>query len=472
MGAASGAHTIGNAFDGKSPLGAVWGDGLSDLEVHGYEPVKELLISGHAAVLVVRRRGWPDEQFVVKAFTSCRASELTKGEVGPLQEAMLLRSLEHPHIVKYVEAWWTPDQVSSGRLSLVMEHAEDGDLHAPRLAMRRQQQHLEEVLLGRWLRQIVEALVYLHGRGVVHRDLKTSNVFLKDSWATALLGDFGISTVLARSAFSKNCAGTPAYMSPEVVRSEQFGTAVDIWAVGIILYELMALELPFTGSLVSLIYKICCTDAREAPLRDAGYSEKLISLVQQVLVRDASARPSAEGLRNSEFWNECALDHSLEAAHSACGAARSSKLLEKQPSFPLLGKKVSLGSAETGPGTGESLAILQSWSSSEPTWGATESSMPSLTETPLHGPLSPKLFSDFYYEEEDSVTRSASQTTCAGLAPCPPSLTVAEPSPLEDADEELRQELHAAHSDGRALSPEYLEGLLAKLGASNDVSPN
>lgn len=442
MGASSGSQTLGNLLDGKSPLQATWGEGLSDLQVHGYEPVSELNISAHAAVLVAQRTGRPEQRFVVKAFASCQAADLARGDAGPLQEALLLRSLQHANIVKYVEAWWTPDQASSGRLSIVMEYAEDGDLHTPRRAMQRQSERLPEALIGRWLRQTLEALAYLHGRGVAHRDLKTSNIFLKDSWATALLGDFGISTVLARSTFSKTCAGTPAYMSPEAVRSERYGTPVDIWAVGIILYELMALQLPFVGTLVALVYKISCTEVREAPLRDAGYSDALVSLVSKVLAKEASARPTAKDLLVDEFWNGCPLDKSEEVAHMACSTNRSRLLLNGGP-----GTKESVGNNSTTPAT--ALPILESWSSSEPSWAGT-STLPDAT--PSHGLLTPgpRLDADFY-EEDDTVTRDATPLMSA----------------CTDADEALREELHAAHAAGIAISPEHLDALLARFGASS-----
>jgi NIMA (never in mitosis gene a)-related kinase len=461
MGAASGAYTIGTSFDAKTPLGSIWGDGLNDLEVHGYEAVKEISVSSHAAVLIANRRGWSDQKFVVKAFASCNADELTKNEGSPLQEAMLLRGLEHPNIVKYVEAWWTSEQVTSGRLSLVMEYAEDGDLHAPRLAMRKQSGCLAEVVIGRWLRQILDALAYLHGKGVVHRDLKTSNVFLKDSWSTALIGDFGISTVLARSTFAKNCAGTPAYMSPEAVRSERFNTAVDIWSVGIILYELMTLELPFLGSLVALIYKICCSDISEAPLRERGYSEQLITLIRRILLKDATARPTATDLLYHEFWSTCRLDESEGAAHTACAASRTKELATGVANVDM---KASFGSVETG--VPETLPVLQSWASSDPTWAGastmTGASSHGFVATPLHGPLSPAHYSDScFFNEEDNVLRSSRPET--PLAPL--SMDLQPPSVEIDADEALRLELHAAHADGRVLSSEYLESLLARLGA-------
>jgi len=466
MGAASGSQTLGNLLDCKSPLGAAWGEGLSDLEVHCYEPLRELNIATSAAVLVVRRRGWPEQQFVVKAFASCHAADLAKGEAGPLQEAMLLRGLHHANIVKYVEAWWTPDQArtDSGRLSLVMEYAEDGDLHTPRRAMLRQGEHLQEVLIGRWLKQILEALSYLHSRGVVHRDLKTSNVFLKDSWATALLGDFGISAVLARSTFTKTCAGTPAYMSPEAVRSERYGMAVDVWAVGIILYELLALQLPFVGTLVALIYKICCTEAREAPLKEAGYSDGMISLVSKVLAKEAAARPTAKELLDNESWSSCPLDKSEEFANIACSAARRSCLLLDQR--PGSQAKECLGNDQIS----TAVPILQSWSSSEPSCAGTSTSP---FPTPLHGPLSPgpRLDSDFY-EIDDTVTRDATSLLAShsGVHAMPAYTETRHAVPTTDADEVLREELHAAHAAGLAMTPDYLEALLVRLGAST-VAP-
>lgn len=455
MGAANGAaaHTVGNVLDFKDSRGcSSWNDGLSDLESHDYEAVQQLMLSSHAAVLVVSRRNNPDSKFVAKAFGSTNAADLAKAETGPLREAMLLRSLSHANIVKYIEAWWTPEKSSSGsgagRLSLIMEHAEDGDLHTPRRAAQRQGQPLEEALLARWMRQVLEAISYIQSRGIVHRDLKTSNVFLKDSWATALVGDFGISSVLAQSTFDKRCAGTPSYMSPEAVRSERYGKPVDIWAVGIILYELMTFQLPFTGTLVALVYKICCTEVREAPLRDSGYSDGFISLVTSTVAKEPSARPTTAQILTDQFWSGGVLNKSEEMAHAACSRNRSDLLLIKQN-----GNKDALVDTTTG---GVQPHVLQSWSSSEPSWGGADTFM---VPTPLHGDPSTgthKFAFDFYAEDADMVTRSVEAPAFA-----PTAGQVA----WTDPEEALRQELHAAHVSGAAMSPEHLEALLAKLGA-------
>merc|ERR1740121_2245141 len=172
-------------------------------------------------------------------------------------------------------------------MTLVMEHAEDGDLRAPKQAMETRSGRLDEGLVKRWLRQMLEGLAYMHAQQVVHRDLKASNVFLRDIWRTAQLGYFGISTVLSTSAFNDTCVGTPAYMSPATVRNEPCSLAVDLWGIGVILYELLALKMPFKGgSLLALVYQIGFTTPDDIPLRDAGYSDTMVDLIRRLMVKE------------------------------------------------------------------------------------------------------------------------------------------------------------------------------------------
>merc|ERR1719160_816082 len=108
---------------------------------------------------------------------------------------------------------------------------------------------------------MLEGLCYVHGRNVVHRDLKASNVFLKDRWRTCLIGDFGISRVLESTAFASTCVGTPAYMSPELMRAERYDYHVDMWALGCVCYELCTLRLPFVcKSLLDLVHLVVETE--------------------------------------------------------------------------------------------------------------------------------------------------------------------------------------------------------------------
>eukprot|EP00928_Gymnodinium_smaydae_P029859 TRINITY_DN22370_c0_g1_i3.p1 TRINITY_DN22370_c0_g1~~TRINITY_DN22370_c0_g1_i3.p1 ORF type:complete len:624 (+),score=150.37 TRINITY_DN22370_c0_g1_i3:153-2024(+) len=279
------------------------------LAAHGYEPVQQLPGSTSATVILVRGRRIEDDGdgrdvnesggstapplFVVKTFALGAADAGRKRNA--LQEIHLLKRLRHPHIIRFVEFWWNGVGPDSGRLTVVMEYAEGGDLRAPMEAASRQGVALDEVVVKLWLRQMLQALDFIHGRSIVHRDLKAMNVFLKDNWRRCLLADFGISTVLSGATpEASGCAGTPAYMSPELVWNARYSTCVDLWALGIILYELMALKLPFSApSLLAIVYQIAFREHDPEPLRANGYSQALISLVARLLAKDPSSRPTA-----------------------------------------------------------------------------------------------------------------------------------------------------------------------------------
>ncbi|CAE8622256.1 unnamed protein product [Polarella glacialis] len=282
----------------------------ASLEAHGYEAVRRLAGSTTATVMIVHRLGLADEHFVVKTM-SLRGLD-AKGRLRALQEIQLLRRLRHPNIVHYIESWWNGVGPDSGRLTVVMECAENGDLRVPVVAAIQSGKHLEEVLIMSWLKQMLQALAHIHEKKIVHRDLKAMNIFLKDTWRTCLLGDFGISTALRGSENASGCVGTPAYMAPELVWNQRYASPVDMWAVGVVLYELMALKVPFSGtSLLGLVYQIAFKAHEEAALREADYSVELVTLVSRLLNKDPPARPTAAELLGTELLWDTFCDESV-----------------------------------------------------------------------------------------------------------------------------------------------------------------
>eukprot|EP00931_Biecheleriopsis_adriatica_P086364 TRINITY_DN61050_c0_g1_i2.p1 TRINITY_DN61050_c0_g1~~TRINITY_DN61050_c0_g1_i2.p1 ORF type:complete len:1015 (+),score=221.59 TRINITY_DN61050_c0_g1_i2:117-3161(+) len=275
----------------------------ASLEAHGYEPVRRLSGSTTATVVIVQRLGLPDEHFVVKTM-AMRGLEAQQ-RMRALKEIQILKSLRHESIIRYIESWWTGAGPDSGRLTLVMECAENGDLRVPVQAAIQGGKNLEEVLIMSWLQQMLSGLSYVHKKNIIHRDLKAMNIFLKDTWQICKLGDFGISSDLKGSDATSGCVGTPAYMAPELVWNQRYASAVDMWAVGIVLFELMALRLPFRGtSLLALVYQIAFNVLDDSPLRDAGYSQELISLVIRLLKKEPGERPSAADLLSEDLlWD-------------------------------------------------------------------------------------------------------------------------------------------------------------------------
>jgi eukaryotic-like serine/threonine-protein kinase len=158
------------------------------------------------------------------------------------QEARVLASLNHPHIAA-IYGLEERDDVSA----LVMELVEGHDLS------RRAPVRVEQALAI--ARQIAEALEAAHDQGIIHRDLKPANIKVRPDGTVKVL-DFGLATALASAAVAEKIQserqtqpgaviGTPPYMSPEQVRGEQASRHADIWAFGVLLYELLTGISPF-----------------------------------------------------------------------------------------------------------------------------------------------------------------------------------------------------------------------------------
>lgn len=286
------------------------------LESHGYEPVRRLGGSATATVMVVNRLG-EEQQFVVKAMALRGMDEQERRRA--LQEIKILKSLRHECIIEYVEFWWVGAGPQSSRVAFVMECGENGDLRVPVQAANQSGRYLEEVLVLSWLQQMLRGLEYVHQKEIIHRDLKAMNIFLKDTWRTCKLGDFGISTAVETGKSASGCVGTPAYMAPELLWNQRYASAVDLWAIGVVLYELMALRLPFVGSnVLSLVYQIAFNNYDDAPLQPGGYSPKLVDLVSRFMDKDPAMRPSAGHLlAESTLWEA----YSWEAANLSATAS-------------------------------------------------------------------------------------------------------------------------------------------------------
>jgi serine/threonine protein kinase len=155
------------------------------------------------------------------------------------REAQTVASLSHPHILKVFDYGQQGDLVY-----LVMELLTGGSL-----AALIRQGPLEPAPTTRLIDQIASALDYAHQRGVIHRDLKPQNVLL-DEAGNALLTDFGIAKILRQTTVltqSGAAMGTPAYMSPEQWRGERIDHRTDIYALGVMLFEMLAGQLPFNA---------------------------------------------------------------------------------------------------------------------------------------------------------------------------------------------------------------------------------
>jgi tetratricopeptide (TPR) repeat protein len=168
------------------------------------------------------------------------------------QEIQLARRVTHPNVCRiYDLVYHTEPPGAEAQAFLTMELLRGRTLE-DRLAQRGRMTVAEALPL---VRQIAAALGAAHAAGVVHRDLKSANVFLEDSPAgtRAVVNDFGLAWGFGQAGSSPTLTadgelvGSPAYMAPEQVRGETATPATDVYALGVVLYEMVTGELPFVG---------------------------------------------------------------------------------------------------------------------------------------------------------------------------------------------------------------------------------
>ena len=168
------------------------------------------------------------------------------------REARAVAALRHLHIVQVYDFGY-----ESGTYYMVMEYIDGGNLKdlLEMYAMRGRRMPLEDIL--RITAQVGDALYYAHGHNLVHRDVKPGNVMLNTA-GEAILTDFGLAKIVAGTRFTgSNMVGTPAYMAPEQINeSSVVDRRADIYALGVVLYEMAIGQAPFPGDTpAAVLYK-------------------------------------------------------------------------------------------------------------------------------------------------------------------------------------------------------------------------
>ncbi|XP_078222391.1 serine/threonine-protein kinase Nek1 isoform X7 [Callithrix jacchus] len=229
-------------------------------------------------------------QYVIKEINISRMSSKEREESR--REVAVLANMKHPNIVQYRESF-----EENGSLYIVMDYCEGGDLFK-RINAQKGVLFQEDQILD-WFVQICLALKHVHDRKILHRDIKSQNIFLtKDG--TVQLGDFGIARVLNSTVeLARTCIGTPYYLSPEICENKPYNNKSDIWALGCVLYELCTLKHAFeAGSMKNLVLKII---SGSFPPVSLHYSYDLRSLVSQLFKRNPRGRPSVNSILEKGF---------------------------------------------------------------------------------------------------------------------------------------------------------------------------
>lgn len=162
----------------------------------------------------------------------------------------ILASIKHPNIISYKEAFFDEDSRS---LCLIMEYAEGGDLFQRILHYQQKGVYMSESFIWSLIIQLSRALKALHELSILHRDLKSANVFLTSD-GQVKLGDLNVSKV-SKECIMHTQTGTPYYASPEVWKDIPYDYKSDMWSLGCVLYEAASLKPPFRAEDMEGLYR-------------------------------------------------------------------------------------------------------------------------------------------------------------------------------------------------------------------------
>ena len=210
-----------------------------------------------------------------------------KEKENSLNEVRILASVKSNFVVSYKEAFFDE---KDNTLCIVMEFADRGDLYQKIVAHKKSAKFFEESDIWRIFIQLVKGLKALHDLKILHRDMKSANVFLFSN-GCAKLGDLNVSKV-ARRGLGYTQTGTPYYASPEVWKDKPYDHKSDVWSLGCVLYEMITLRPPFRAKdMEGLFNKVCKGQYSRIPDR---FSEDLFKIVQYLLQVNSIQRPSCE----------------------------------------------------------------------------------------------------------------------------------------------------------------------------------
>ena len=212
------------------------------------------------------------------------------GIQSSLNEIRILNSLNSQYIVGYIEAFMDKQDT---RLWLVMEYVGGGDLSTAIKNAKRDRRPFDEKTLWNYMIQSLQALSILAKNKIIHRDIKPANIFLTEDLKTIKLGDLNVSKI-TKNDLTRTQIGTPSYLAPEVWENKPYDSKCDIFSLGVCLYEMACLRLPFDArSLEELKKKI--KNGYFLPL-PSHLSEDLKSIILRCMTKKPSDRPSAMGL--------------------------------------------------------------------------------------------------------------------------------------------------------------------------------
>jgi serine/threonine protein kinase len=231
-----------------------------------------------------------------------------KEKQNALNEVRLLASVRHENIVAYKEAFFDD---KTRCLCIVMEFSDSGDLFHQITKCQKERCHLPETDVWRYIFGMCHGLKALHDMQILHRDMKCANVFLSTSGGNVIakLGDFNVSKV-AKRGLCMTQTGTPYYASPEVWRDMPYDAKSDMWSLGCVIYEMVALRPPFRAEDMEGLYRKVLRG--QYPRIPSHFSNDLADVISVLLQVNPRHRPSVDQLLQMPIMQRHALESTPE----------------------------------------------------------------------------------------------------------------------------------------------------------------
>ena len=268
--------------------------------MENFDIIEKLGEGSYSTVYKVKRK-LDNQIYALKKVKLLNLNEREKK--NSLNEVRILASIKSKYVISYKEAFF--DEKDS-TLGMVMEYADNGDLHQKILEHKKSMKYFDEIEIWKIFIQIVKGLKALHDLQILHRDLKSANVFLFKN-GSAKLGDLNVSKV-AKRGLGYTQTGTPYYASPEIWKDLPYDNKSDIWSLGCVLYEMITLHTPFRAKNMDALYKkVLGGDIGKLPEQ---FSDDLNQIVQLLLKVNSNKRPNCNDILNNalvkkriEFFN-------------------------------------------------------------------------------------------------------------------------------------------------------------------------
>ena len=270
--------------------------------MEGFKVLDKLGEGSYSTVLKVQRIA-DGNIYALKRVKFYKLSD--KEKENALNEIRILASVKNKHVISYKEAFFDEKDSSLG---IVMEYADKGDLFQLITERKKTKNYFTEQEVWRVYIQLLMGLKALHDFKILHRDIKSANVFLFQG-GICKLGDLNVSKV-ARKGLGYTQTGTPYYASPEVWEEKPYDSKSDVWSLGCVIYEMITLRPPFQAKSMEELYKKVMRGIYPK-INSKNYSEDLSDALKLMIQVEAGARPTCEELlkmpmisKRIEFFNE------------------------------------------------------------------------------------------------------------------------------------------------------------------------